>query len=112
MLPQELLPEKRLLKFPSLSKIAGSVALKAQVAELKPDVHVFGHTHFSMDKTIRGVRYVQQPLGNPQERSNGWQIHCDESAPFAQVWPPGPPWCDASKKPPPAPSGRWRLGGG
>jgi hypothetical protein len=49
--------------------------------------HVFGHTHFSMDKTIDGVRYVQQPLGNPGERGNGWQIHCDEAAPYARVWP-------------------------
>lgn len=76
-----------------LSDYEGSRALGAQVRELSAATrgagctHVFGHTHFSMDKTIDGVRYVQQPLGNPGERGNGWQIHCDEAAPYARVWP-------------------------
>ena len=48
--------------------------------------HIFGHTHFSIDKTIDGVRYVQHPLGNPHERQNGWQVHTSASHPFACVW--------------------------
>ena len=67
---QELLPEKRLLRFPSLSKIAGSAVLGEQVQELRPDVHVFGHTHLPWDATLGGVRYVQWPLGNPKEHAD------------------------------------------
>ena len=48
--------------------------------------HIFGHTHFSIDKTIDGVRYVQHPLANPHERQNGWQVHTSASHPFACVW--------------------------
>ena len=98
----ELLLEKRFLLCPQLPKAAGSRYLGARLAALRPALHVFGHTHFSMDKTINNIRYVQQPLGNPEERKNGWQIHCDESAPFAQVWPPGPPWLHKQRKEPSA----------
>jgi hypothetical protein len=44
---QALLPEKRWLYFPNLAKAAGSDALGARVAALRPDAHAFGHTHFS-----------------------------------------------------------------
>ena len=30
--------------------------------------HVFGHTHWQVDTTIKGVRYLQHPLANPRER--------------------------------------------
>lgn len=66
---QELLPEKRLLKFPALAKIAGSSTLAEQVARLAPDVHVFGHTHVPWDMTIDGIRYMQWPLGTPREHA-------------------------------------------
>ena len=52
-----------------------------------PHVHCFGHTHFSIDARLGdGVRYVQHPLGNPNERANGWQIKTSEVNPFACVW--------------------------
>ena len=38
-----------------------------------------------IDTVIEGVRYVQQPLGNPHER-NGWQIQTSPRQPFANVW--------------------------
>ena len=58
----------------------GSTLLGEQVhsirdAGVKSLTHVFGHTHFSIDKKLDGVRYVQHPLGNQHERTNGWQIH-------------------------------------
>jgi Icc-related predicted phosphoesterase len=43
---QELNPEKRFLFFPPLAKAVGSVHLAARIDALRPDVHVFGHTHF------------------------------------------------------------------
>lgn len=35
---------------------------------LKPDVHVFGHTHFGYDMELDGIRYLQAPLATPAER--------------------------------------------
>ena len=64
----ELNPEKRFLYLPTLSKAVGSDYLKRRVAQLRPDLHVFGHTHFGWDSTIDDVRYVQIPLCYPQER--------------------------------------------
>jgi hypothetical protein len=42
----ELLPEKRFLFFPNLAKVVGSTLLGERVEALRPDVHIFGHTHF------------------------------------------------------------------
>ncbi|CAK0884242.1 unnamed protein product, partial [Prorocentrum cordatum] len=69
MLPrQDLLPEKRYLFTPALAKASGSVPLRRRVERLRPDVHVFGHTHFGYDLDLDGVRYVQAPLSYPAER--------------------------------------------
>lgn len=69
MLPrQELNPEKRYLYTPALAKASGSIPLRERVERLRPDVHVFGHTHFGYDIDLDGVRYVQAPLSYPGER--------------------------------------------
>ena len=36
----------------------GSAFLGRRVEELQPSLHVFGHTHFSWDATLDGVRYL------------------------------------------------------
>ena len=64
---QELCPEKRFLFYPHLSKVVGSDYLRRRVVDLAPDVHLFGHTHFSWDQTLDGVRYVQCCLAYPSE---------------------------------------------
>lgn len=51
---QALLPEKRYLFYPNLAKAAGSAPLAKRLRVLKPDVHIFGHTHFSWDANIEG----------------------------------------------------------
>jgi len=71
---QELIPEKRMLLFPSLHRVAGSDPLEAQIRRLMPDVHLFGHTHLNMDLTLDGVRYVQWPLGSAGEST--WRLAC------------------------------------
>ena len=53
---------------PALAKAVGSTFLERRVASLKPDVHVFGHTHFGWDATLDGTRYVQACLAYPRER--------------------------------------------
>lgn len=68
----ELLPEKRFLTLPPLAKASGSAFLAARVAQLRPAMHVFGHTHFGWDATLEGVRYVQGALAYPGERQSRW----------------------------------------
>jgi len=64
----ELCPEKRFLTLPSLAKAVGSRPLGERVARLRPDAHVFGHTHFGWDATLDGTRYLQAALAYPEER--------------------------------------------
>ena len=76
-----------------LQHFEGSHALGAQIDALRKCsghsacTHVFGHTHFSMDVHLDGVRFVQQPLGNPDERRNRWQIQGD-----GEYWQPAVVW--------------------
>lgn len=51
----ELLPEKRFLFFPNLAKVVGSTMLGERVAQLRPDVHIFGHTHFGWCVTLNAA---------------------------------------------------------
>jgi len=65
---QQLMPEKRFLYLQCLPSASGSDPLGERVRQLRPDVHCFGHTHFSWDQTVDGVRYIQAPLCYPSER--------------------------------------------
>ncbi|CAE8729482.1 unnamed protein product, partial [Polarella glacialis] len=65
----DLTPEKRILFYPSLPKAIGSKVLARRVARLRPDLHVFGHTHFGWDQRLDGTRFVQAPLAMPKERT-------------------------------------------
>ncbi|XP_019195770.1 PREDICTED: uncharacterized protein LOC109189612 [Ipomoea nil] len=85
---QELCPEKRMLFYPNLPKIAGSEFLEARIRHIHGAegsdfaCHVFGHTHFCWDAVLDGIRYVQAPLAYPRERKrrmNGgeeWVPYC------------------------------------
>jgi Icc-related predicted phosphoesterase len=53
---QELCPEKRFLIEPSLTKVIGSTPLRRQVDELRPSLHIFGHTHIPIDLRVEGIR--------------------------------------------------------
>lgn len=68
----ELLLEKRFLTLPQLPKAAGSRFLRERVERLRPDVHVFGHTHFGWDAVLDGIRYIQAALAYPGERRERW----------------------------------------
>mmetsp|Transcript_46147 Transcript_46147/g.137940 ORF Transcript_46147/g.137940 Transcript_46147/m.137940 type:complete len:625 (-) Transcript_46147:61-1935(-) len=67
-------PEKRYLIPPCLAKAVGSNYLRARMERLRPDVHVFGHTHFGYDLEVEGVRYVQAALATPGERQFGGSL--------------------------------------
>ncbi|KAH8098728.1 calcineurin-like phosphoesterase [Aureococcus anophagefferens] len=66
---RECVPEKRFLLEPSLAKVSGSDDLGRGVAALRPDVHVFGHTHIPVDLDLDGTYHVQWPLGSPREQA-------------------------------------------
>eukprot|EP01026_Neomeris_dumetosa_P042521 TRINITY_DN3547_c0_g2_i1.p1 TRINITY_DN3547_c0_g2~~TRINITY_DN3547_c0_g2_i1.p1 ORF type:complete len:371 (+),score=33.35 TRINITY_DN3547_c0_g2_i1:154-1113(+) len=66
---QSLLPGKQYLRFSNLHKAAGSEFLGERVKQLRPDVHVFGHTHILCDKVIDNTRFIQWPVGYPRERN-------------------------------------------
>lgn len=68
----DLLLEKRFLMIPCLAKASGSDFLRKRLESLKPDVHIFGHTHFGWDTVLNGTRYVQAALGYPHERKLRW----------------------------------------
>ncbi|KAK9705657.1 hypothetical protein RND81_07G074100 [Saponaria officinalis] len=84
----DLCPEKRMLFYPNLPKIIGSNFLETRLRSIHGNegretaCHVFGHTHFSWDARIDGIRYVQAPLAYPREckrRMNGgedWLPFC------------------------------------
>lgn len=63
----ELVPEKRFLLEPMLMKVVGSDPLEMQIREIKPDLHMFGHTHIPIDLQLEGIRYCQWPLGYTRE---------------------------------------------
>ena len=65
----ELLPEKRLLFFPPVAKAVGSNYLRARVARLKPDLHLFGHTHYGWSTELDGTKYIQACVAYPKERN-------------------------------------------
>lgn len=56
---QELLPEKRYLYYPGLTKAVGSAPLAARLRQLRPDIHLFGHVshllgHLGACARVRG----------------------------------------------------------
>ena len=64
----ELIPEKSKLFYKALPKAVGSDYLRRRIEDIKPDIHIFGHTHFSWDCYLDSVRYVQWPLAYPKEQ--------------------------------------------
>jgi hypothetical protein len=67
---RDLLPGVERLRFKGLPKVAGCARLDAQIRSLNASVHIFGHSHISCDRVIDGVRYVQNPLRYPRERTD------------------------------------------
>ena len=66
---RDLLPPTERLRFKGLPKVAGCSDLDGQIRRLPSVVHVFGHSHIGCDRVIDGVRYIQNPLRYPRERT-------------------------------------------
>lgn len=50
-----------------LDPVLGSVRLEDRLRGLRPDIHVYGHSHINRSVSLGGVRYVNNALGYPQE---------------------------------------------
>jgi hypothetical protein len=48
----------------ALAEVMGSSKIDEQIRQLSSQVHVFGHSHMNVDRTIKSVRYVQHALGS------------------------------------------------
>ena len=69
-LPREdLLPPKEYLRISWLGSVSVCAALDEQIRKLESIAHVCGHTHTTVDRVIDGVRYVQNAVRYPKERT-------------------------------------------
>jgi hypothetical protein len=75
----ELLPPKEYMRFSWLPEVSICAGLDTQIRQLNSTVHVCGHTHTTIDTVIDDVRYIQNAVRYPKERSTG-------SVPIKMVW--------------------------
>ncbi len=47
--------------------VLGSTFLENQIRRLRPDIHVYGHSHVNRDLTLDGIRYINNAFGYPSE---------------------------------------------
>lgn len=47
--------------------VLGSTFLENQIRRLKPDIHVYGHSHVNRHLTLDGIQYINNAFGYPSE---------------------------------------------
>lgn len=69
----ERIPEAKRRVYPVL----GSEKLGLQVSQLKPDIHVYGHSHVNQSIKIDNVQYINNAFAYPrEERISRKQLRC------------------------------------
>eukprot|EP00403_Amphidinium_massartii_P004130 CAMPEP_0178378556 /NCGR_PEP_ID=MMETSP0689_2-20121128/4489_1 /TAXON_ID=160604 /ORGANISM="Amphidinium massartii, Strain CS-259" /LENGTH=1144 /DNA_ID=CAMNT_0019998633 /DNA_START=59 /DNA_END=3493 /DNA_ORIENTATION=- len=66
-----------------LGGVMGCREIEEQLRSCEAKCHVFGHSHIAVDRHIEGVRYVQHPLGYPNDyhrKTKPMRIWADASA--------------------------------
>lgn len=63
----DLMPERIPLEHRRVYPVLGSEALGRQVAQLKPELHVYGHSHVNRSVALDGTHFVNNAFGNPRE---------------------------------------------
>ncbi|MDA0689028.1 MAG: metallophosphoesterase [Proteobacteria bacterium] len=67
------IPEKRRKVYPVL----GSMKLGEQVRQLKPDIHIYGHSHVNQQIELEGTTYINNAYAYPKEdRIARKALHC------------------------------------
>ena len=51
-----------------LYPVLGTVLLEKQIRKLKPQIHVYGHSHVNCQKNIEGIQYINNAFGYPAEK--------------------------------------------
>jgi predicted phosphodiesterase len=73
----DLMPERIPLRKRNVYPVLGSNALGQQVAQLRSDVHVYGHSHVNRSMQIGDTHYVNNAFGYPAEdRIARKQLRC------------------------------------
>ena len=69
----ERIPQDRRRVYP----VPGSSSLGDQISKLKPDIHVYGHSHVNQSITLDGIHFVNNAFAYPtEERIARKQLHC------------------------------------
>lgn len=63
----DLMPERIPQHKRNVYPVLGSESLGRQVEQLRPDIHVYGHTHVNQSKQMHGIHYVNNAFGYPSE---------------------------------------------
>jgi predicted phosphodiesterase len=67
------IPQERRLVYPVL----GSALLGEQLLQLKPDIHVYGHSHVNQSVELDNIRFVNNAFAYPsEERISRKRLHC------------------------------------
>jgi Icc-related predicted phosphoesterase len=73
----DLLPEYIPQKYHYIYPVLGSELLEKQIRILKPNIHIYGHSHVNRNVTIEGIQYVNNAFGYPSEgRITGKELLC------------------------------------
>ena len=75
----DLLPPREYLRISWLDAVSICAALDQQIRNLSSTIHVCGHTHISFDRVIDDVRYIQNAVRYPRERTTS-------SFPIKLIW--------------------------
>ncbi|MEX2130135.1 MAG: metallophosphoesterase [Pseudohongiellaceae bacterium] len=81
LMPARIPPKKR-----KVYPVLGSNALGHQVRRLRPDIHVYGHSHVNRAVTLDGIRFINNAYGYPgEDRIARKHLFCiyDDSYPVA-----------------------------
>jgi predicted phosphodiesterase len=65
----DLMPKSIPMAKQLLYPVLGTLRLERQLRQLKPCIHVYGHSHVNRKVTIDGVCYINNAFGYPQETS-------------------------------------------
>ncbi|WP_186188393.1 metallophosphoesterase family protein [Burkholderia gladioli] len=67
------IPASRRMLYPVL----GSSLIEAQVRRIRPDLHLYGHSHVNREVVLDGIRYLNNAFGYPhEERITKKSLHC------------------------------------
>ena len=60
-----------------LFPVLGTERLEARIRAIRPDIHVYGHSHLNRDMVLDGITYVNNAFGYPREgRIARKALHC------------------------------------